>query len=215
MRYLLILSLLLLPLSAQANNNARMRSNHIDIGLGMNGCVANGDDADCEGLSSGFGLRLNYTYRILPFLGVGLDFNWGTLGFDGEVPEGVEEPSSSTMAAIPMIRGFYGVGPVSLSLGLGMGYYGVSSEATLPNPVDPMQSLEMTSSVSTMTAFKLSVGAAYKISGKMGVGIYYDHIMGGSGVPEVEVNGESGEEELPEVDFSGNSQVGLNFYYRI
>ena len=215
MRYLLALSLLLLPLSAQADNHARMRSNHIDFGLGMNGCVANGDDADCENVAGGFGLRVGYTYRFLPFLGAGLDFSWGTLSAE-DVPEGMEEPSLSTMSVIPMLRGFYGVGPVGLSLGLGMGYYGVSSHVDMPNPVDPSQTVEMNSSVSTMTAFKLSVGAAYKISGQMGVGVYYDHVMGSKGEPSIEIDGEEPPGDGPgEQDFPGYNQFGLNFYYRL
>ena len=213
MRSLLALSLLLLPFSAQA---APQLANHIDFGLGMNGCVENGEDAKCDSVESGFGLRVGYTYRFLPFLGAGLDFSWGTLSAK-DLPEGAEEPSLSTISAIPMLRGFYGVGPVSLSLGLGMGYYGASSSSSIPNPVDPAQSIESEFSISTMTAFKLSVSAAYKISGKMGVGVYYDHIMGGNGTPSLTINGEEPETEgeTPAIDFAGNSQLGLNFYYRL
>ena len=213
MRYLLVLSLLLLPLSAQADHHAQMRSNHIDFGLGMNGCVDSGDITCDDFAESGFGLRVGYTYRFLPFLGAGLDFGWGT--FSAKEQEGVEAPSISTMSAIPMLRGFYGVGPVSLNLGLGMGYYAISTHSDLTSPVDPSQTIEITSSSSTMTAFKLSVGAAYKINGQMGVGIYYDHIMGGKAEPSIEIDGEEPPESPEEQDFPGNSQFGLNFYYRL
>ena len=209
MRYLILsLSLLLLPLSVNAK--PQMRKSQIDFGLGMNSCSENGDDAKCDDIDGGFGIRAGYTFRFLPFLGAGLDFHWGS--WSTELPEGApeeaEEPSLSTISVIPMLRGFYGVGPVGLNLGLGMGYYGTSVEVG-----------DTTFSNSTVTAFKLSVGAAYKISGKMGVGLYYDMIMGANGEPSIDP-----EPELPAgvtapepeaIDFQGNTQIGLNFYYRL
>ena len=222
MRYLLVLSLLLLPLSAQADRNARMRSNHFDIGLGMNGCVNSGD-YECkineEEIGAGFGLRVGYTYRFLPFLGAGLDFSWGT--FSIEQPEATEtsktELSASTLSAIPMLRGFYGYKKVGFNLGLGMGYYQNSGNTTTTSGE---QEFSTDTSFSTMTAFKFSLGVAYKISGQMGVGIYYDMIMGGSGEPTVEIDPEPEEtmqssEGEKEADFPGVSQFGLNFYYRL
>ena len=211
MRYLILsLSLLLLPLSVNAK--PQMRKSQIDFGLGINSCADNGDEeGKCpNSVGSGFGIRAGYTFRFLPFLGAGLDFHWGSWSYDGEdLPEGVDDPTYSTISVIPMLRGFYGVGPVSLNLGFGMGYYGGSSEG--PSPTGDGTA---TASNSTMTAFKFSVGAAYKISGKMGVGLYYDMIMGGTGTAELEVGGESIENDT-ETDFAGNSQIGLNFYYRL
>jgi len=126
------------------------------FGIGYQSLVGAGDfDNYFDDGSVGF--RFGADYMVLPFLSVGLEFDFGFLGPDDSSDD------ASTYHVMLVALGHYHLGPVHLFGGLGFGYGGVSAEIT-DDDVD----------YSSFLNLKFTMGALYKVWKELEVGLYLD-----------------------------------------
>ena len=136
-----------------------------NVGLGVNTCIGNGD-FDCEELNSGGGLNLELGYRFKRLFGLSLD---GAFGFLSHTSDDL---TVTTLHIIPSFRMFFQLGPVTGTVGLGIGY------SRFQKSMED-EKVEEATRATTVAAVKPSLAFRYPISDALLVGLVTTYVHNG------------------------------------
>ena len=152
--------------------------------LARAGCVDSGD-AKCDELEGGLAVGLSYARLINPNVGLGIDFDHSSFSLE-------ERIESSNIGLFATGHYFFETTQkwkLDASLGLGLSSYYTTNSV---NPsATSVTELELNTTNTTFTAYKLGVAGYYPLSDNISAGIKLDYIVHGAGDQRTEF-GEGG-----------------------